>query len=397
MKLTLTILIVFLLVTSNLAVGQRPRPSKQKQSIPATQCDRLAAHPDDPAATAKGVRDVTLDAAAVISACEPEAKIDPASPRIAFQLARGYLKAGRVEDAVEQLIIAGNGGHGGALAYLADLYLDGAAGLEADPALAHSLYERAAEAGFAPAKTVLTQFEDYTERAAATDEQAAEGSLNINANTPYINPEIVDNILKGDLDAVPFGELYTKLYLVNMAENISEVCESHFTSREVDALKLQAVEKSVEMTAEAGLTNLMGALMNMAQITQNPNSFMRTQAQAAIDEEQLPEDAMKDSFVLMKRYSCGSPQINQFSKNLVAYVNNEGAARLSSDQMFALCQRQARPSGRYDAKNFCMCFISAMTQTGVSRANRKGLSSDFWATAQKMMNEKPDHYAMCSR
>jgi hypothetical protein len=399
MKQILTVVIVFLLVSSTFAAWQRPKRTRSKPITPATPCDRLAAHPDDPNATARGVRDVTLDADAVITACEAETKLDSTTPRLAFQLGRGYLKAGRTEEAIEQLVIAGNGGHGGALAYLADLYLDGAAGLEANPVLAHSLYERAAEAGFAPAKTVLAQFEDYTERAAATEEQATqqEGVLNINANTKYITPEIVDNVLKGDLDAVPFGELYTKAYLVNMAENISEVCEDHFTSREVNALKLETVDKSVEMTAEAGLTNLMGVLMNLAQMTQDPGTFVRTQAEAALDQEQLPEDAMKDSFVLMKRYGCGSSQLNQFSKHLVSYVSNEDAPRLSSNQMFALCQREARPTGRYDAQNFCICFTSAMTQTGVSRADRKGLSTDFWTTAQKMMNKKPDHYAMCSR
>jgi hypothetical protein len=350
-------------------------------------------------ATARGIRDISLDASAVITACEAETKNDPTSARLAFQLARGYLKAGRIEEAIEQLIIAGNEGHGGALAYLADLHLDGAAGLEADPMLAHSLYQRAAEAGFTPAKAVLAQFEDYTERALATEEEGTvqEGALNINANTKYINPEIVDNILKGDLDAVPFGELYTKAYLVNMAENISEVCEDHFTRREVSLLQLDAVEKSVEMTPQAGLTNLMGVLMGMAQMTQDPGGFVRTQTEAAIDQDQLPEDAMKDAFVLMKRHTCGSPQLSQFSKNLVSYVRNEGAPRLSTDEMYALCQRQARPTGRYDARNFCMCFMGAMSQTGVSRANRKRLSSDFWTTAQNMMAQKPGHYAMCTK
>jgi hypothetical protein len=132
-------------------------------------------------------------------------------------------------------------------------------------------------------------------------------------------------------------------------------------------------------------------------MTQNPGGFVRQQAEAAIDEDQLPEDAMKDAFALMARHPCGSRELSQFSKNLVSFVHDEGAPRMSTNELFRVCQREARPTGRYDATNFCMCFTGAMTQTGVSRASRKGLSTDFWRTAQQMMAAKPGHYAMCNR
>jgi TPR repeat protein len=402
MKRMLAVSLVLLLAASVMAFGQQRRRTRARVAPagPASQCDRLAAHLNDPQARARGVSDEALDAPAVIDACEAEAAADPASPRLAFQLARGYLKAGRVEDAIEQLVAAGKGGHGGALAYLGDLYLDGGAGLEPDPALAHTLYQRAAEAGFTPAKAMLAQFEDFTERAAAADE--AEDSDSTAAapaasGKKYLNPEIVDNILKGDLDAVPFGELYTKMYLVNMAENIAGVCEDHFTAREVDSLKREAAMKSIDMTPEAGLSILMGTLMGMAQMTQNPGAFLNQQMEAANDQEHLPEEAMKDAFTLVGRHSCGSRELSQFSRNLASYVRNEGAPRMSTEQMYGTCNREARPTGRYDAKNFCMCFVSAMTQTGVARADRKALSTDFWAAAQRIMAKRPDHYAMCDR
>lgn len=392
MKRILIALLVLLFLNSTLVIGQQRSRARAKRKTVPTPCDQVAAHPDDPVARSKGITDANLDASTVITYCEAEVAADPVSPRLPFQLARGYLKAGRVEDAIEQLVTAAKGGHGGALAYLGDLYLDGGAGFEADPVLAYSLYERAARAGFTPAKTILAQFEDVTN---SEDANAATAALDV--NTKYINPEIVDNVLTGDLDAVPFDELYTKAYLANMAENISGACEGHFTRREVSMLKLEAVEKSVEMTAEAGLTNLMGMLMGVAQMVQNPGAFVHQQAEAAIDQDQLPQDAMKDSFALMNRYGCGSRELGQFSRNLVSYIRNEGAPRMSTDQMYSQCQREARPTGRYDAKNFCMCFVSAMSQTAVSRANRKGLSSDFWGTAQKMMAQKPQHYSMCNR
>lgn len=107
MKRTLLVSLVLLLAGSVVATGQRRRPrARGAPAVPASQCDRLAAHLNDPDAKAKGVGEDKLDTQAVINACEAEVAGGPASPRLAFQLARGYLKAGRVEDAIEQLVAA---------------------------------------------------------------------------------------------------------------------------------------------------------------------------------------------------------------------------------------------------------------------------------------------------
>jgi TPR repeat protein len=402
MKRTLAVSLALFLATTVMAAGQQRRRTRArvKPAGAASRCDRLAAHLNDPEARAAGVGDDALDADAVVGVCGAEAAADPAAARLSFQLARGYLKAGRAEEAVESLVAAAKGGHGGALAYLGDIYLDGAAGLEADPALAHALYRQASAAGFAPARAMLAQFEDYTERAAAVDDAEASGASESAAAPPddvkFLNPEIVDNVIRGELDAVPYGELYTKMYLVHMAENISGECGEQFSGAQIDALKRDAALKSVDMTPESGLAMLMGALMGAAHMTQNPEAFLGQQIKAAQEQDRLPTDAMKDAFALMRRHPCGSRELGQFSRNVVSYVRNEGAPRMSTNQMFASCQQEARPTGRYDAKNFCMCFVSAMSQAAVSRADRKGLASDFWPTAQRMMSKNPQPYAMCN-
>jgi tetratricopeptide (TPR) repeat protein len=120
-----------------------------------TPCDALAAHPSDPARTAeKGISDDDLDAGKVIEACTQAVKEAPERPRLWFQLARGYLKADRYEEALEALVVAAEHDHGGALAYLGDATLYGAAGLEPDPAIAKKLYQRAADSGFSPASAI---------------------------------------------------------------------------------------------------------------------------------------------------------------------------------------------------------------------------------------------------
>jgi hypothetical protein len=391
-------------VASTKALGNADSPGKNA----IRECDERAAHPQDPDAVSAGVEDESLDAEAVIAACEGAVGADPDAPRLKFQLARGYLAAGQVEDAAEQLVAAAESGHGGAMAYLADMHLDGAGTIEADPELAATLYEKAAQAGFKPAEAVLAELAQVPDDATTTGAnagasaavpiaQAAPSPPRKSAAPPkYINPEIVDNIQRGDLDAVPFGELYTKSYLVNMADNISAACEgAHFTRRDLDQLKLDAAFKTVELTPQAGLNNLMGALFGIANMVQNPGAHVQQGVRAEMDANALPEEAMKDAFALVSHHSCGSPEIDRFGKNLRAYIVDEGAPRMSTDQLFGKCANEARPTGRYDAQNFCMCFTGLMSQAPVSRATRKALAGDFWKTAQEIMAQNPSRYGAC--
>ena len=86
--------------------GLAATPALAAASAAVRLCDVLAAHPDDPEAFAAGVADAKLDAKAAIAACEQAVKAEPQTPRLHFQLARGYLKADRFENATEQLIAA---------------------------------------------------------------------------------------------------------------------------------------------------------------------------------------------------------------------------------------------------------------------------------------------------
>jgi hypothetical protein len=197
---------------------------------------------------------------------------------------------------------------------------------------------------------------------------------------------------------VPFGETYTKMYLVNMAQNISAACDgAHFNRRELDALARQAAFTSVEMSAEAGWNIILGGLMQMANFTQNPGATMERSVRAEQDANAMPEEAMKDAFSLAGYENCGSPAIDQFARNLRAYVSDEGAPRMSTNEFSARCVREARPTGRYDAQNFCMCFSGMLTRSAVSRAQRKALATDFWKTAQDIMAGDPGHFRACTQ
>jgi hypothetical protein len=60
-----------------------------------TECDRLAAHYDDPEAVTDGVSREAMDLPAAIEACEAAVAADPGNPRLNYQLARAYGYSGQ--------------------------------------------------------------------------------------------------------------------------------------------------------------------------------------------------------------------------------------------------------------------------------------------------------------
>lgn len=221
-----------------------------------------------------------------------------------------------------------------------------------------------------------------------------EGSLQI--GTTYINPAIVDNIYTGHLDAVPFGEPYTKLYLYNMVDNIAETCEAYFTKAQLEKLSMDAVLKAQDMSEAGGAALLMGALQNLGQIMRNPQGIQRA-AQSAKDQDELPMNAMKDSFVLMKRHYCGTPELERFNKSAVAFIENQGAPLRGVDEISLQCQREHTDVVPKQSSNDCNCFTSAMTQSAISRAERKTLADNVWENAQKIMRAHPNDFTFCRK
>ena len=387
-------------------VPAAPTPPKEEPAPPArtsgaampstalltiTQCDKLGAHPDDPEAVATGIGDKKLDAKAVIKACEAATKADPATPRLHFQLARGYLKADRLEDATEQLIPAAEEGHGGALAYLGDLHLSGAPGIEADPMLARTLYEKAVASGFEPAKKILAEFEDKTDEyakaeAAETEAASVGGNAGAGSLKPYVMPGIMDNIYNRKFDAIEFNESWVKEYLFNIADNVRAICESNFTQKEVDRLKAEADADHFNIGQASAGASLMGGMAQLAQALKDPNAFMRQSASSAPGPNDDPFEAgMKDTEALFQRHLCKTPGLSQFAKNLKAYVQNDEAPLPAPNAIMNACLRDPPPS-KYKASDFCLCFAGGLKAARVSQANRRDLTKDFRATATKLMN-----------
>src|SRR5262245_47350656 len=116
---------------------------------PTTDGDRLAASPQDPGRPAgiAGVASDAIDEEKAIPACRQALEANPGDPRISMELARALEKSGGSDKEIAQLYRAAHeGGNLAATTLLAGLYEEGR-GVDADPAMAHSLYLTAATGG----------------------------------------------------------------------------------------------------------------------------------------------------------------------------------------------------------------------------------------------------------
>lgn len=374
---------------ANGATGVQPA-APIATALAITPCDKFGGHPDDPESVTAGISDEMLDAKAVISACETSIKADPAIPRQHFQLARGYLKANRIEDTVEQLLLAAQEGHGGALAHLGDLHLSGVPGIEADPMLARSLYERAVASGFEPAKRVLAEFEDKTEeleraeREEAEEMNSAKSSVSSGKLNTYSYPQVIENIAKRQFDNIENNERWVKSYLYNIADNIRAVCETHFTQNEVNRFKAEAERDHFNIGQAAVGATILGQMTMYAEMLRNPGAFVQ-EAQASSADNDPFDVALKDTSALFQRHMCKTPGLSQFSNNLKAYVMNEEAPLPAPDAIMNACLRNPL-SSKYKPSDFCACFVGGLANARVSQANRRDLSTQFNATAQKLVS-----------
>lgn len=118
-----------------------------RYSQAVTECDRLAAHPDDPHRVAAGVPQSAVDLPAAIAACERAVSSDPRNPRLRYQLARVYGYSGQGERGVEHREAAIAGDYPQALFVVGFLHLEGLNQATRDPCRAGQLIRRSAQYG----------------------------------------------------------------------------------------------------------------------------------------------------------------------------------------------------------------------------------------------------------
>ena len=112
------------------------------QNAPITDCDQLAAHPNDPQRKVDGIPLSEIDTNKAIPACETAVRQYPNDARLSYQLGRAYYHAKNYQDAIVQFRKAGS------------IYLQGL-GVAQDYAEAVTWYRKAAEQGYAAAQNNL--------------------------------------------------------------------------------------------------------------------------------------------------------------------------------------------------------------------------------------------------
>lgn len=377
-----------------------PTPAAVKNAQPTdaiSRCDALAAHPEDPERVAAGISDEKINASAAVLACEAAVKAEPSTPRLHFQLGRSYLAADQLEQAVEQFILAAQEDHGGALAYLADFYIAGAPGIEADPQLAYRLYQKSLSAQFEPARKILSDFQDKTtEFATAEKQHDVAANANVSPPTTYMHGDIINLIGSKQFDKIPYDEQWVKAYLVNIAENVETVCGTSIVTKPIEQLKKTADADPANLSRRA-FSEGRGVDMRVATYISYLVKYFGKDEESSAGIEIL-EGSLNDTVALIQRSPCGSSNLTQFGRNLQSFVENSEAP-LREDAIFDACMSSGN-SATVTGREYCSCFSTRLSQVPVSQGNRKLLLSSFVVAARSISTQSEkarNSFYLCGR
>jgi len=107
------------------AAPASPRYERSLWSQSVTECDRLAAHGEDPDRVAPGVAESKVDLPAAIAACRVDLARDSNNPRLQYQLGRVLAYSGVINEALPLLDKAAQSAYPQAQFVLAYLLLEG--------------------------------------------------------------------------------------------------------------------------------------------------------------------------------------------------------------------------------------------------------------------------------
>ncbi|MEY3712925.1 MAG: hypothetical protein RL321_545 [Pseudomonadota bacterium] len=123
-----------------------------------TECDRLAAHPEDPQKVTPGVHQNDIDYPKAIAACEQALQANPRDPRARYQLARVLFYTNQNERAVAEMKLAADAGHIQAQYIFATFIARSRPFAPTDICLAEQYWRQAATAGRQAARVQYVRF-----------------------------------------------------------------------------------------------------------------------------------------------------------------------------------------------------------------------------------------------
>ena len=146
-------ILAYLLLSAGVTLAAEPGPlvSKQfdsgKYSQLATDCDRLAGHPDDPFHVGTGLEKPEMDLPRAVAACQTDLQKDPGNPRLLYQLARSLAYSGRGAESLPLINRSASLGYPQALFVAGYLYLEGLYQAPKDLCRAGELIRQSAQVG----------------------------------------------------------------------------------------------------------------------------------------------------------------------------------------------------------------------------------------------------------
>lgn len=117
----------------------------------------------------------------------------------------------------------------------------------------------------------------------------------------------------------------------------------------------------------------------------------------AYGQDELDMNTMKDAFVLLKRHTCKTPELDKFVSNPAAYIENQEAPLRKVDDLGRQCQREHVEVPAKQSADDYYCFLGGVTQSPVTRAERKMLNDNVWENAQKIMRAHPKNFPFCRK
>lgn len=176
-------------------------PSRYARAV--TECDRLAAHTEDPYKVSPGVSESAVDLPAAISACLKDVEADPQNPRLLYQLGRAQAYAGQIEASLPNLEKSVDAHYPQAQFVLGYLLLDGRLKAPVDRCRAMELFRKsAAQARMAsqiglPAWSLAGRFENCAN--APTTDELLDLLKAARAQKPKFYPELLIEDLERQL------------------------------------------------------------------------------------------------------------------------------------------------------------------------------------------------------
>lgn len=283
---------------------------------PATECDMLAAHPNDygrPIGTS-GVHDAEMNAGAAEAACFEALNADPLNPRLNFQVGRAFLKNGQFDDAFDFLNEAANLGHALSNAYLHQLAEKGI-GIQRDRNFANQRYDLAARAGV----TLSVNTVDIaTARTIPLD--------------GYMEPLIIDGAYNNNYSKPlqTLSSAYINLYIVYMAELFKgaahldqALCPGSFSEYEYEQMYQIVYDHNGIPRPDPQYT--LRVMRQMLLAYRNGGlAGMEINAQNVMQDTQAFDNvwvaATEDAFLFIERHSCGTPEFNRLRERMYEIV-----------------------------------------------------------------------------